>query len=130
MGVIVSFQHMERKVVGSLYLRDTNQFLLDLARQMALSLSNACVKSLSWWFRTRVEIAWSKRLTTEMHASYFQSQAYYRQQNLPNRIVDPGQRIVRDVQSMMMQMTPWLQMVISSIVNTVNSCVRLAWYID
>ena len=79
----------------------------------------------TWWFRRRVEIAWRERLTHELHAAYFRDGFFFRQTTGPGAIADPGQRIVRDVNRLVEDLTRFCQSTVSGMLAAVWASARL-----
>lgn len=129
MGVTTLQQNMSRKMVGSMYLRDGRTFVVDLAKQMAVSLLACCVSATSFWFRRRTEIAWRNKLTRELHSSYFKEMVYFRQALTPgDQIEDPGQRIVRDVTMMTQNLVQFCTSTVSGVLEATYAVSRLVYY--
>ncbi len=121
-------QNMSRAMVGSMYLRDTQIFFLDLGRSMGLSLLSSCVTALNSWLLRRAEIAWQKELTTRLHAKWFGSMQFYQQTNSPTAIPDPAQRIVRDVRMLSGQLSSLCYGSVSSVLDTAFAVARLVYH--
>ena len=90
-------QNNSRRIVGTMYLRNTSAFVASLLQQAGLSVAYQIVSAASWWFRTRINIQWRKHLVEKLHGAYFSDMVYYRQTTWDDSIPDPAQRIVSDV---------------------------------
>ena len=126
--ITVVRQNMSRAMVGSMYLRNTQVFFLDLGRSMAVSLLSSCVSSLNRWLLRRADIAWEKELTTRLHAKWFGTMRFYHQANSANAIPDPAQRIVRDVKSVSHQLASLCYRSVSSVLDAVFAVTRLVYH--
>ena len=126
--ITVVRQNMSRAMVGSMYLRNTQRFFLDLGRSMAVSLLSSCVSSLNSWLLRRADIAWEKELTTRLHAKWFGTMRFYHQANTANAIPDPAQRIVRDVKSVSRQLSSLCYRSVSSVLDAVFAVTRLVYH--
>lgn len=59
--------NMMAKMAGSLYLRDSREFAVDLSKRVLLSAFSCSNSALSFWFRRRIEIEWQKKITDDLH---------------------------------------------------------------
>ena len=125
MVIQVMMQNMQRKVVGSLYLRDIRVFLRDLGRQMAISLMSVCVQSMTSWSRMRITYAWQAQLQDKLHATYFKESLFYRQTTWPDAIPDPGQRITRDISVLSFELRMFCTSSINDSLASVQSIFRV-----
>ena len=120
-------QNQRAKMAGSMYLRDSRQFAIDLAQRVLLSAFSCANSSAGWWFRRRVEIAWQKKITDGLHDSYFHDNFFYTQTLKLNAVADPGQRIVRDVMMLTGQLTRFCQSSLSCTLEASWAVVHLIW---
>jgi ABC-type uncharacterized transport system fused permease/ATPase subunit len=118
---------LDRAVVSSIYLRDTSAFARSMTKKVVLSFLENSQWALSENLMQRVSYAWRKKLTAHIHAKYFDRQAYYRVANLPGAaaISDPEERIVQDVERVLLRLAWQVGEVGESVLMTVYTCVRL-----
>lgn len=125
-----------RKVASTMYMRDTRAFVTTMLHQVSLTVIYQMANAAAWWMRTRIGIAWRKRLTEKLHDVYFSNGMYYWQ----TEIEDPAQRIASDVSTLVgtadnyvgtvdnnVGLTSLLQSYISTILGVSNAIWRL-WF--
>ena len=123
-----------RKVASVMYLRDTRAFVTTMLGQMSLTVVYQIANSAAWWMRTRIGIAWRKRLTERLHEVHFADMTFYRQTTWgAESIPDPAQRIASDVAVLIGTsgsyegLTMLLQSWISTTIGAVNAVWRM-WF--
>ena len=114
---------------GSLYLRNVGVFLRDLAIQATVSMSSVCVQSVQTWFRMRITYAWQAQLQDKLHTTYFADSTFYRQTTWSNTIHDPGQRITRDIQMLVMELRVFCTSLVNDALLSLLACWRIYWEI-
>ena len=127
LAITTASQNIQRGMAGSMYLRDSRQFVIDLLKRIVLSALSCVVRAAGFWFRRRVEICWQKKITDGLHTAYFHDNFFYRQTLRPEPIADPGQRIVRDVMMLTGQLTRFCQGTISCCLEASWAVARLCW---
>ena len=127
MAITALRQNTSRRLVGTMYLRDTATFLINIGQQAALSVLYQAVNTSGWWMRTRVSIAWRRKLTERLHATYFGDEVYYRQTTCANAIADPPQRIVSDVSMLLSGHHGALTSTVQSYITTTLGASHAMW---
>lgn len=75
------------------------------------------------------QYAWREQLQGKLHDTYFADGTFYRQTTWANAIPDPGQRITRDIQMLVMELRIFCTSMVSDILMSSQACWRIYWEI-